>query len=259
MSGYIYSGQGELFGARRVVGFGDEAFAVKEIDRTKANALIMRHHYSRKFYSASYIHLGVFVGGEVMGVLQFGYAMNPASQASVVADTEIDEYLELNRMWLDDALPRNSESRAISSAIKVIRAAYPKIKWIQSFADERCRLGGVVYQACNFRYFGEHVATFWELDGVVYHNSLMTRDPKLSKSAALLQDGRDRATASELRQFRYIYFMKPRFAKGALLKEQPFPKIFAARPEDDQPSRLCEAGATPAGRSIFSANREANS
>jgi hypothetical protein len=64
--------------------------------------------------------------------------MNPASQASVVKDTEIDEYLELNRMWLSDEAPKNSESKAISYSIKYIKRKYPKIKWIQSFADERC-------------------------------------------------------------------------------------------------------------------------
>lgn len=248
MSGYIYSGQMEFFGQRRAVGFGDDAFAVKEIDRGLANAIIIKNHYSRKFYSASYIHLGVFIEGELVGVLQFGYAMNPASQASVVADTAMDEYLELNRMWLDDCAPRNSESRALSYALKIIRASYPKIKWVQSFADERCGLGGIVYQACNFRYYGEHTATFWELDGEVFHNSLMTRNPNLSKSAALIQANKNRATAYDLRQFRYLYFMKPRFAKKCLHQEKPYPKI-AARPEDERASSPCEEGATPSGRS----------
>lgn len=238
----------ELFGERRAVGFGDDAFSVKEIDRGLANAIIQKNHYSRKFYSASYIHLGVFMDGELVGVLQFGYAMNPASQGSVCRDTAIDEYLELNRMWLDDVAPRNSESRALSYALKVIRAAYPKVKWIQSFADERCRLGGVVYQACSFSYYGEHVSTFWELDGVVYHNSLMTRDPKLSKAAAVIQEGRARATSYDLRQFRYIAFMKPRFKKLCLLAEHPYPKI-AARPADELATRQREEGATPSGRS----------
>ncbi len=232
MMGFIYSGQGELFGERRAVGFGDDGYFVKEIDRTIANVMVQRNHYSRKFYSASYIHLGVFIDGEIVGVLQFGYAMNPASQESVVAGTAIDEYLELNRMWLDDVAPRNSESRALSYAIKTIRAAYPKIRWIQSFADERCRLGGVVYQACNFRYYGEHTSTFWELDGEVYHNSLMTRDPQLSKAAAILQMNKERAVPSELRQFRYLFFMKPRFARQCRLTEHPYPKI-AVRPEDE--------------------------
>lgn len=226
--GFILSAQDSLFGQPDVVGFGDDSFCIREIDRDRANAIIKRNHYSRKFYSASYIHLGLFIDGEINGVLQFGYAMNPASAGSVVEGTALDEYLELNRMWLDDFAPHCSESRALSYAIKFIRRKYPKIKWIQSFADERCCKFGAVYQAAGFKYFGEHSAIFWELDGVVYHNSLMTRDPKLSRSAAILQEGKDRAAAASLRQFRYLYFMKPRFSKGVKLKEQPFPKPNAA-------------------------------
>jgi len=247
--GYIMSAQPSLFGQPDVIGFGDAAFCVREMPRDKANAIIQRNHYSRKFYSATYIHLGVYIDGDLHGVLQFGYAMNPASAGSVVTGTALDEYLELNRMWLDDFAPHCSESRALSAAIKFIRRKYPKVKWIQSFADERCGKFGAVYQASGFRYFGEHDAVFWELDGVVYHNSLMTRDRALSKSAAVLQDGRDRATSSSLRQFRYLYFMAPRFAKGVKLREQPFPKPNAARQWDTPaPTGLSEVrslGAAP--------------
>ena len=250
MSGFIYCGQGELFGQRRAVGFGDEKFSVREVSRGAANAMIVKNHYSKKFYNATYIHLGVFMLGEMVGVLQFGYAMNPASQSSIVAGTAMNEYLELNRMWLDDIAPRNSESRALSYALKIIRAAHPKIKWIQSFADERCRLGGVVYQACNFRYYGEHTSTFWELGGEVFHDSIMTDSKKAeTPKGRFLRANRSEAVPISLRQFRYLYFMKPRFAKRCQLREHPFPKLFAARPEDERDSTPCEAGATPAGRS----------
>lgn len=250
MKDYILSDQPSLFGKPDVVGFGDEAFCVREVPRDRANAIIQRNHYSRKFYSATYIHLGVYIDGELYGILQFGYAMNPASAGSVVEGTGLDEYLELNRMWLDDFAPHCSESKALSYAIKFIRRKYPKIKWVQSFADERCGKFGAVYQASGFRYYGEHTATFWELDGVVYHNSLMTRDPKLSKSAAVLQAGRERANSYDLRQFRYLYFMAPRFARGVKLKEQPFPKPNAARLLDDCGTPASEPGANPGGRSI---------
>ena len=138
MKDYIYKEQLELFGQREVVGFGEDCFNVKEIDRNIANDIIIKNHYSHKYYNATYIHLGVFIDGELLGVLQYGYAMNPASQASVVANTEIDEYLELNRMWLDDKAGKNSESKAIAYSIRYIKRKFPKIKWIQSFADERC-------------------------------------------------------------------------------------------------------------------------
>ena len=226
MNSFILSQQSSLFGQADVVGFGNDVFSVKEIDRKIARKVIIENHYSKKVYAASYIHLGVFIDGNMRGALQFGYAMNPASGGSVVAGTAMNEYLELNRMWLDDVAPRNSESKAISYAIKFIKRKFPSIKWIQSFADERCGGFGIVYQACSFDYFGEHTSTFWELDGVVYHNSLMTRDRSLSKSAAIIQDGKDRATSYELRQFRYIKFLDKREKKNCKLKQAPYPKHY---------------------------------
>lgn len=222
----IYNNQQTLFGAREIIGFGSDDFYVKEIERKLANDLIVKNHYSKKFYNATYIHLGVFICGELLGVLQYGYAMNPASCGSVVEGTQMDEYLELNRMWLDDKAKRNSETKAISYSLRYIRSKFPKIKWIQSFADERCGCFGIVYQAASFSFYGEHVSTFWTVDGEVYHNSLMTRDPKLSKSAKFLQDNKERATSEELRQFRYIKFIDKRWKKKCLLKEQPYLKYY---------------------------------
>lgn len=222
----IYDNQQTLFGAREIIGFGSDDWHVKEIERKLANDLIVKNHYSKKFYNATYIHLGVFICGELLGVLQYGYAMNPASCGSVVEGTQMDEYLELNRMWLDDKAKRNSETMAISYSLRYIRSKFPKIKWIQSFADERCGCFGIVYQAASFSFYGEHVSTFWTVDGEVYHNSLMTRDPKLSKSAKFLQDNKERATSEELRQFRYIKFIDKRWKKKCLLKEQPYLKYY---------------------------------
>jgi len=224
MKGYIE--EQTLFGHNDIVGFGTDDFYVKEITRDKANFIIKKNHYSKKFYSASYIHLGVFINKDLIGVLQYGYAMNPASQQSVVKNTGIKEYLELNRMWLDDKAERNSESKAISYSIKYIKRKYPAVKWIQSFADERCGCFGIVYQAANFKYYGEHEAIFWTLDNEIYHNSLMTRRPELSKSAAILQEGRDRAESEKLRQFRYIYFIDKRSIKDCLLTEKPYEKYY---------------------------------
>jgi hypothetical protein len=215
-----------LFGKREVIGFESEKLRVVEIDRKTANDIIVKNHYSGKFYSASYIHLACYINDKIVGILQFGYAMNPASMASVVASTKIDEYLELNRMWFEDGLFKNIKSMAISYSFKYIRQKFPKIKWIQSFADERCNKYGIVYQASNFEYYGEHKSTFWELDGVWYHNSLMTRNPNLSKSAKYLQDNKDRAKSTVLRQFRYIYFLKKNERKNCLLKKQTPPKHY---------------------------------
>lgn len=215
-----------LFGKPEIIGFGSDDFFVKEIGRDIANKLIVKNHYSHKFYNATYIHLGVYIKGNLCGVLQYGYAMNPASCGSVVKGTNLDQYLELNRMWLNDDAPRNSESMAISYSIRYIKGKYPKIKWIQSFADERCGGFGIVYQACSFDFYGEHESVFWTLNGEVFHNSLMTRNPNLSKAAATIQKGKDEATSEKLRQFRYIKFLDSRWKAKCLLKQMPYPKHY---------------------------------
>lgn len=218
-----------LFGQPEIVGFGSDSFYVKEIGRNLSNDTILKNHYSHKFYNGTYIHLGVYINGELLGVLQYGYAMNPASGGSVVEGTQLNNYLELNRMWLDDKAERNSESKALSYSIRYIKGKYRSVKWIQSFADERCNCYGVVYQACSFNYFGEHDSTFWELDGEVFHNSIKTSRKAGKRGFDLLnaEENKDRVTSETLRQFRYIYFVDQRWKKKCLLKEKPYPKHYA--------------------------------
>lgn len=227
--GYIYNDQMSMFGSREIIGFGNDEFEIREIDRNLAINTIKKNHYSKKVSNTSYIHLGVFMHGDFVGVLQYGYAMNPASCGSVVEGTSIEQYLELNRMWLSDAAPRNSESRALSYSFKFLRGKHPRVKWIQSFADERCGAFGIVYQAASFSFYGEHTSDFWELDGVVYHNILMTVRPgakQFSPKARNLQENRDRATKHTLRQFRYIKFLDQRWKKRCLLAEKPYLKYY---------------------------------
>ena len=230
---YIYSEQSSLWGNPECIGFGSESFYVKEIDRNLANDVIVKNHYSKKTYNGTYINLGLFENNVLNGVLQYGYAMNPASCSSVVSNTEMNEYLELNRMWLSDEINvKYPESQAISMSISYIKKKYPKIKWIQSFADERCGGFGIVYQACSFSYYGEHTSTFWELDNIVYHNTSMTVSKKSQRyknnvgGCQYLQINKEKAIQHDLRQFRYIKFLDQREKKKCLLKEQPYPKHY---------------------------------
>jgi hypothetical protein len=224
--GFIYSDQMPLFGHRDVIGFGDISMQVRVIPRDIANDVIVKNHYSGKITSLSYIHLGVFIDNAMHGVLQFGYAMNPASGGSVVKNTDNDGFLELNRMWLSDDAPRNSESMAIAYSIKYIKHEYKKVDWIQSFADERCGGLGIVYQAANFEYYGEHTSVFWELDNSIYHNIIMTRKEYLTDASKYLQANKDRAKKLTLRQFRYIYWINRRRKKDVLLKQCEYPKHY---------------------------------
>jgi hypothetical protein len=207
-----------------IVGFGDAAFQVRAIPRKQAIDTIREHHYSRSIVNNAYVHLGVFWNDEYQGALQFGYALNPARAGRIVAGTGNREYLELNRMWVSDTVPRNGESKAIAYAIRYIRRAYPQVGWIQSFADERCGRYGVVYQACNFLYVGSHLTDFYELDGQFYHKLLLTAHKKSGGRGRYLRENLSRAVRRRFRQFRYLHFLHPPARRRLLLTPQPYPK-----------------------------------
>ena len=69
----------------------------------------------------------------------------------LVKDTKWNDFLELNRMAFDDYLPKNSESRSISVAMKLIKKHYPNIEWVVSFADGTQCGDGTIYRASGFR------------------------------------------------------------------------------------------------------------
>lgn len=123
---------------------------VKVIPSKIAIPFIRKHHYSGKVVNNSNLHFGVFIDNALHGVMSFGSSLDKSKMLGLVEGTGWNEFLELNRMAFDDFLPRNSESRAISMAIKLIKKNAPQIKWIVSFADG-CSCGdGTIYRASNF-------------------------------------------------------------------------------------------------------------
>ena len=115
-----------------------------------------------------------------------------------------------------------------SYSIKYIKGKYKTIKWIQSFADERCGGLGIVYQACSFRFYGEHTSSFWELDGETFHNSIKTSEKAGKRGYNLLNDpkNKDRVNHYQLRQFRYIKFLDKRWVTKCRHKEKPYLKHY---------------------------------
>ncbi|HCJ0148102.1 TPA: protein mom [Salmonella enterica subsp. enterica serovar Infantis] len=211
----------------QIVGYGCSELRVETISCWLARTIITAFHYSHRFVNNSYLHIGVFADRDLVGVLQFGYALNPNSGSRVVTGTGNREYMELNRMWIHDSQPRNTESRVISYALKLIKLIHPSVKWVQSFADERCGRAGVVYQASNFEYIGGHYSTFYELDGEFYHEICRTAVKRGGKRGEHLRANLNRATIHRFKQYRYIRFLDKRARaclNSKLFKVQPNPK-----------------------------------
>lgn len=123
---------------------------IKPINSKAAREFVKKNHYSGKFMVNSNLHFGCFLNGVLGGVLQFGNSIDKRKMLGLVENTGWNEFLELNRMAFSDLLPKNSESRCIAIAIRLIKKHYPHIKWIISFADG-CQCGdGTIYRASGF-------------------------------------------------------------------------------------------------------------
>jgi hypothetical protein len=123
---------------------------IAPIAAADARRAIRRFHYSGKIVQNSQLHLGVFLNKRLEGAMQFGPSLDKRKIQQLVTGTGWNEFIELNRLAFSDELPRNSESRALAIAFRLIRKHYPHIKWIVSFADATQCGDGTIYRAAGF-------------------------------------------------------------------------------------------------------------
>lgn len=192
---------------------------VKVIPSKIANEFIKKHHYSGKVVPNSQLHFGAFLDNALHGVMSFGASINKKGTINLVKNTGWNDFLELNRMAFDEYLPKNSESRCISIALKLIKKNAPHIKWVISFADA-CSCGdGTIYRASGF------------LLTDIRENKALKINPitkeKVHTITAYHQKNKDFKNWEALDgyQLRYIYFIDKSKQKDLTVPIIPFSKI----------------------------------
>lgn len=123
---------------------------VEPIAANDARTFVRKHHYSGKVDTRSQLHFGVFLRGRLEGCMQFGPSIDKTKSVGMVRDTGWNDFLELNRLAFTEMLPRNSESRAISIAMRLLRKHAPHIEWVLSYADGTQCGDGTIYRAAGF-------------------------------------------------------------------------------------------------------------
>ena len=183
---------------------------VKPISSQDAARIVKACHYSGKVVQNSQLHFGVFLGGKCGGAMQFGPSFDKRKIQGLVEGTGWNGFIELNRMAFADWLPRNSESRAIAVAMRLIRKAYPHIEWVVSFADGTQCGDGTIYRASGFL-----------LTGITENNSIIelkngerVASMTYTKGTHILkQNGRAGIPEGSKKipgfQLRYLYFLNP--------------------------------------------------
>ncbi len=204
---------------------------IKAINAGYANMFMRHYHYSHKVVPNSQLHLGCFLDGLLKGVMQFGPSMDKKRLIGLVKGTGWNNFIELNRMAFTDDLPKNSESRCLGIAMRILKREAPHIQWVISFADATLSGHGTIYQASNFVLTGiKKNNSTYQLPGGEVVNRLTA-----SAHRAHLQQG---ATGSKWItdqggvvvpgfQLRYIYFVDPACRKLLTVPEIPFAQVHA--------------------------------
>ena len=127
----------------------NETIQFCEIASFEAARAVIRHHYLHRRPPISFsFGLRNTSNLELLAVLTFGTPASRCLQQSVCPNSP-SMVIELNRLWVSDFLPRNTESWFIAKALKLLP---PKL--VCSFADTSHGHVGFVYMATNWHYAG---------------------------------------------------------------------------------------------------------
>lgn len=215
-----------------------------------ARAIVQRIHYSGKTVNNSQLHLGVFWKGKIEGAMQFGPPLDRRKLLGLVEGTLWNNMLELNRMAFSETLPRNSESRALAVAMRLIKKTYPNIEWVVSFADATQCGDGTIYRASGFELTGiKPNNQIWELPDGTTTSRMSQTDGRSKKEQARARKLITRVSAikgpnikdtggASMKQFkdagakplkgfqlRYIYFLNAEVKQRLTVPIIPFSRI----------------------------------
>ena len=195
---------------------------IKPITAQAANAVVRRIHYSGKVVPNSQLHFGVYLGEKLEGAMQFGPSLDKRKIQGLVSNTGWNNFLELNRMAFSEKLPRNSESRALGVAFRLIKKNYPHIEWVVSFADGTQCGDGTIYRASGF------VLTAVKENKSMWANKVtgeQRQDMQFFHTGTLAEKKSGQWERIKGFMIRYIYFLNPEAKSRLSVPILPFSKI----------------------------------
>lgn len=121
--------------------------SAEPIPSREATALVVEHHYLHRRPPISFA-FGLRHEGVLVGAVTFGTPPSRHLQVGASPDSP-SLVIELNRLWVSDEMPRNTESAFVAAALAQLP---PRI--VVSYADLAHGHVGYVYRALSWRYAG---------------------------------------------------------------------------------------------------------
>jgi hypothetical protein len=182
-----------------------------------ARHAVLTWHYSHAMPSGKLVRIGVWEGGEFVGVVIFGRgANNNIGKPYGLAQTEV---CELVRVALREH--HAPVTRIVSIALRLLRKHSPGLRVVVSYADPERHHRGGIYQAGNWIYSGASVAQPEVIiDGKIVHkrtaNAVYGTIKGLPKSPILWKH-------------KYLMPLDDAMRESLRAHARPYPKHYAAK------------------------------
>ena len=135
--------------------FSPKQIAVRPVTHIVAREICEKHHYLGSYPGGSMLNFGIFVGPLLLGVAVIG--AGPSGISQLFRGAGKNEVVCLSRLWLDDRLNKNCESRVLAIVIRALRR-HTNIKAMIAYSDPVQGHSGTIYRAAGFAYIGESFA-----------------------------------------------------------------------------------------------------
>ena len=188
-----------------------------------AKALLVREHYLHSLPGGTCLAFGVFLGSRLLGALTIG--CGPSQAYRLVDRASRDDCAVLTRLWLDDELPANSESRVIGIVLRALRRS-TSLAFLISYADPTQGHVGTIYQATGWLYTGLSQATpLYDIgDGIARHSRSLSHAYGSHSIKHFARHGVAVRKVPQAAKHRYVYFLDPSFRHGLNVPVLPYPK-----------------------------------
>ena len=192
---------------------------IRSISYAEAIPMIVNNHYLHRKCQIIY-SFGLFSYGGLKGVITYGNPPSPSLQKGVCGPEETKNVIELNRLWIDDNMPKNSESFLIASTLKMIEKEI-----VVSFADSEQGHLGVIYQATNWIYTGlSDKHTEWKIEGSEKHSRAYSHQYTLGQLKEMFGDKLQIKQRS--RKYRYVYInARSKKRRKELIEKLRYPSL----------------------------------
>ncbi len=188
-----------------------------------AQDVLVRHHYLHSMPGGTKLTFGVFTDSRLRGAVSLG--VGPINGHRLVEGATRDDCLTLTRLWLEDDLPKNSESRLLGVLVRALRRS-TRLKFLLSYADPGVGHVGTVYQAAGWLYTGVSEAQpLMDLgDGVPRHLRSVGSAFGTHSAAYLRRRGLPVRLVPQAGKHRYVVFVDPTWRIRLLVPVLPYPK-----------------------------------